>query len=149
VKRSAKILKVEIDDQGAKIIAQRARGTPRVANRILRRLRDIAEVKGNGTIDSKISQKGLHMLGLDELGLDNMDKRLIETICTKYEGGPVGIETLAVSLGEDSNTLEDIYEPYLIQIGFLKRTQKGRVATKLAYEHYGFQHKNTIEGDLF
>ena len=131
------------------IIAQRSRGTPRVANRILRRLRDIAEVKGDGTINSEMSQKGLRMLGLDDLGLDNMDKRLVETICTKYEGGPVGIETLAVSLGEDSNTIEDIYEPYLIQIGFLKRTQKGRVATKRAYKHFGFQYKKSIEGDLF
>ncbi|UCB45599.1 MAG: Holliday junction branch migration DNA helicase RuvB [Spirochaetota bacterium] len=149
VKRSAKILRVSVDDQGAMIIAQRSRGTPRVANRILRRLRDIAEVKGDGTINSEMSQKGLRMLGLDDLGLDNMDKRLVETICTKYEGGPVGIETLAVSLGEDSNTIEDIYEPYLIQIGFLKRTQKGRVATKRAYKHLGFKYKNSIEGDLF
>jgi Holliday junction DNA helicase RuvB len=149
VKRSAKILRVNIDDKGAKIIAERSRGTPRVANRILRRLRDVAEVKGDGTIDSEMSQKGLHMLGLDDLGLDNMDKRLVETICTKYEGGPVGIETLAVSLGEDENTIEDIYEPYLIQIGFLKRTQKGRVATRRAYEHFGFQRESNIEGDLF
>jgi Holliday junction DNA helicase RuvB len=149
VKRSAKILRVNIDDKGAKIIAERSRGTPRVANRILRRLRDVAEVKGDGTIDSEMSQKGLHMLGLDDLGLDNMDKRLVETICTKYEGGPVGIETLAVSLGEDENTIEDIYEPYLIQIGFRKRTQKGRVATRRAYEHFGFQRESNIEGDLF
>jgi Holliday junction DNA helicase RuvB len=149
VKRSAKILGVTIDDSGARIIAQRSRGTPRVANRILRRLRDIAEVEGDGRIDGEISQKGLRMLGLDDLGLDSMDKRLVETILKKYEGGPVGIETLAVSIGEDTNTIEDIYEPYLIQIGFLKRTQKGRVATKRAYEHFGVQDNRRIEGELF
>jgi Holliday junction DNA helicase RuvB len=149
VKRSAKILGVNIDDEGARIIAKRSRGTPRVANRILRRLRDIAEVEGDGSIDSEMSYQGLRMLGLDDLGLDSMDKRLIETILMKYDGGPVGIETLAVSIGEDVNTIEDIYEPYLIQIGFLKRTQKGRVATKLAYDHLGVEDKRRTEGELF
>ncbi|HUT65172.1 MAG TPA: Holliday junction branch migration DNA helicase RuvB [Spirochaetota bacterium] len=149
VKRSSTILGVKIDDEGAKIVAQRARGTPRVANRILRRLRDIAEVEGDGTIDIEMSQKGLRMLGLDDLGLDSMDKRLVETILTKYDGGPVGIETLAVSIGEDVNTIEDIYEPYLIQMGFLKRTQKGRMATKRAYEYFGVQDKKQIERELF
>lgn len=149
VKRSARIMKVEISEEGALIIAERSRGTPRVANRILRRLRDIADIEGDGTINKEMSQKGLRMLGLDDLGLDNMDKRLVETILKKYDGGPVGVDTLAVSLGEDSITIEDIYEPYLIQIGFLKRTQKGRVATKRAYEHFGFSSKKIVEGELF
>ncbi|MBN2323182.1 MAG: Holliday junction branch migration DNA helicase RuvB [Spirochaetes bacterium] len=149
VKRSAKILGVDIDDTGAGIVAGRSRGTPRVANRILRRLRDIAEVEGDGRIDQDMAEKGLCMLGLDDLGLDSMDKRLVETIVKKYDGGPVGIETLAVSIGEDSNTIEDVYEPYLIQIGFLKRTQKGRMATKLAYEHFGIQHGTPQERELF
>jgi Holliday junction DNA helicase RuvB len=149
VKRSAKILGVGIDDAGAGIVAERSRGTPRVANRILRRLRDIAEVEGDGRIDGDMAVKGLLMLGLDDLGLDSMDKRLVETIVKKYDGGPVGIETLAVSIGEDSNTIEDVYEPYLIQIGFLKRTQKGRMATKLAYEHFGIQYGTPQERELF
>jgi len=149
VKRSAKILGVDIDEIGAGIVAERSRGTPRVANRILRRLRDIAEVEGDGRIDRDMAVKGLTMLGLDDLGLDNMDKRLVETILKKYDGGPVGIETLAVSIGEDSNTIEDVYEPYLIQIGFLKRTSKGRMATKLAYEYFGIQHGTPQERELF
>ena len=149
VKRSARILNIEITEKGAMKIAQRSRGTPRVSNRILRRLRDIAEVEGNGYIDEKIAVKGLEMLNLDHLGLDTMDKRLIDTIISKYDGGPVGIETLAVSIGEDKDSIEDIYEPYLIQIGFIKRTQKGRVATKHAYDHFGFQFNNKIEGELF
>jgi Holliday junction DNA helicase RuvB len=149
VRRSSKILNVEVTDEGARVIAMRARGTPRVANRILRRLRDIAEVEGEGIIDEKMAHKGLKMLNLDELGLDNMDKRLIETIINKYDGGPVGIDTIAVSVGEDKDSIEDIYEPFLIQIGFIKRTPKGRVATKRAYEHFGFAGKNAIEGELF
>lgn len=149
VKRSAKILNIDITDEGARIIAQCSRGTPRVSNRILKRLRDYAEVEGDGCIDREVCEKGLKMLDLDELGLDTMDKRLIDTIVTKYEGGPVGIDTLAVSLGEDRETIEDIYEPYLIQIGFLKRTPKGRVATKRAYEHFDFRSKGPIEGELF
>lgn len=149
VKRSAKILGVSIDDTGAGIVSERSRGTPRVANRILRRLRDIAEVEGDGRIDEDMAIKGLSMLGLDDLGLDSMDKRLVETILKKYDGGPVGIETLAVSIGEDSNTIEDVYEPYLIQIGFLKRTQKGRMATKLAYEYFGIQYGTPQERELF
>ena len=149
VKRSAKILGVSIDDTGAGIVSERSRGTPRVANRILRRLRDIAEVEGDGRIDEDMAVKGLSMLGLDDLGLDSMDKRLVETILKKYDGGPVGIETLAVSIGEDSNTIEDVYEPYLIQIGFLKRTQKGRMATKLAYEYFGIQYGTPQERELF
>ncbi len=149
VKRSARILHIDINDEGAMTIANRSRGTPRVANRILRRIRDIAEVEGNGYIDEEMAHKGLEILNLDKLGLDTMDKRLVDTIISKYDGGPVGVETLAVSLGEDREAIEDIYEPYLIQIGFLKRTQKGRVATKHAYDHLGLQYKNTVEGELF
>jgi Holliday junction DNA helicase RuvB len=149
VRRSARILNVRINDGAAWIMAQRSRGTPRVANRILRRIRDLAEVEGNGFIDEDIAHKGFLMLNLDALGLDGMDKRLVHTIITKYDGGPVGIDTLAVSLGEDRDSLEDIYEPYLIQIGFIKRTKKGRVATKGAYEHFGFDYRGALEGDLF
>lgn len=149
VKRSARILRIEVSENGATIISERSRGTPRVANRILRRLRDFAEVEGKGDIDEQIAKKGLKMLGLDELGLDNMDKRLMDTIIVKYDGGPVGIDTISVSLGEDRETVEDVYEPYLIQIGFLKRTPKGRVATRRAYDHFGFQYKGVIERGLF
>jgi Holliday junction DNA helicase RuvB len=149
VKRSASIMKVQLSEEGARIIAARSRGTPRVANRILRRLRDIAEIEGDGVIDEEISRNGLKMLGVDELGLDTMDMRLVDTIISKYDGGPVGVETLAVSIGEDSQTIEDIYEPYLIQIGFLKRTQRGRVATHHAYKHLGRSFGSAIENDLF
>jgi len=149
VRRSARILNIEITEEGAMIIATRARGTPRVANRILRRIRDIAEVEGNGYIDDAAAHEGLKILKLDKLGLDTMDKRLIDTIISKYSGGPVGLDTLAVSLGEDKDTIEDVYEPYLIQIGFIKRTQKGRVATKRAYTHLGFTADTPIEGELF
>jgi Holliday junction DNA helicase RuvB len=149
VKRSSRILNVKINDGGALTIAERSRGTPRVANRILRRLRDIAEVEGDGRIDGSIAKKGLEMLNLDDLGLDNMDRRLVKTIISNYDGGPVGLDTIAVSLGEDRETIEDIYEPYLIQIGFIKRTPKGRVATRHAFEHFGFSRKGVIEGELF
>jgi Holliday junction DNA helicase RuvB len=148
-RRSSRILNIDVTDEGAKIIAERSRGTPRVANRILKRLRDIAEVEGDGYIDESLARKGLEMLNLDALGLDNMDRRLVTTIISKYEGGPVGVDTIAVSLGEDRETIEDIYEPYLIQIGFLKRTPKGRVATRLAYKHLGLTFKNVVEGELF
>jgi Holliday junction DNA helicase RuvB len=149
VKRSARITNTQLTESGAKIIAHRSRGTPRVANRILRRLRDIAEVEGDGVIDEETSTTGLQMLGVDELGLDKMDKRLVDTIITKYDGGPVGIDTLSVSLGEDNQTIEDIYEPYLIQIGFLKRTSRGRMATKHAYNHFGIEYMKSVEGELF
>ncbi len=149
VRRSARILNIQMDDDAAMIIAKRSRGTPRIANRILRRIRDIAEVEGNGYIDKDIAFKGLKMLNLDNMGLDIMDKRLVDTIINKYNGGPVGIDTIAVSLGEDKESIEDIYEPYLIQIGFIKRTKKGRVATRHAYEHFGYTFRDSIEGDLF
>ncbi len=149
VKRTADVLNVKISDEAAKLIADRSRGTPRVANRILKRIRDIAQVEGNGVIDRKIAEEGLKLLNLDNLGLGTMDRRLIETIIEKYDGGPVGVETLAVSLGEDSQTIEDIYEPYLIQLGFIKRTPKGRVATKVAYEYLDIPYNRLEEKTLF
>ncbi|MBQ8474400.1 MAG: Holliday junction branch migration DNA helicase RuvB [Clostridia bacterium] len=137
VKRSAGILEVPITDDGALEIASRARGTPRIANRLLKRVRDYAQVKGEGTIDLASAQAALNMLEIDELGLDNTDRRMLETIITYYDGGPVGLETLSATIGEEAVTIEDVYEPYLMQIGFLSRTPRGRCATKLAYEHLG------------
>lgn len=137
VKRSANILKVEIDAQGAEEIARRARGTPRVANRLLRRVRDYADIKGNGKIDKLMAYEALNMLNVDEYGLDSMDRKLILTVIEKFDGGPVGVESLSASIGEVRDTIEDILEPYLIQEGFLMRTPRGRVATKLAYRHFG------------
>lgn len=137
VTRSARLLKVEIDDPGAQVIASRARGTPRVANRLLRRVRDFAQVRAQGRIDEPIALDALAMLEVDELGLDTIDRRILRTIVEKYDGGPVGLETVAVSVSEDPETVEDVYEPYLMQLGFLARTPRGRVATKLAYEHLG------------
>src|SRR6202171_375336 len=135
--RSARLLKVSIDDAGARMIAGRARGTPRVANRLLRRVRDFAQVRAQGSIDEKIALDALTMLEVDELGLDVIDRRILRTIVEKYEGGPVGLDTIAVSVSEDPETVEDVYEPFLMQLGFLARTPRGRVATKLAYEHLG------------
>lgn len=139
IKRSAGILNVEIDDEGAIEIAKRSRGTPRIANRLLKRVRDYAEVKGDGYIDFEIASSALDLLDVDKLGLDNIDRKLLETIIFKFGGGPVGIDTLAYSIGEEAETIEDVYEPYLLQIGFLSRTPRGRVATRLAYEHLGIK----------
>ena len=150
--RSASIINARLTDSGARIVARRSRGTPRVANRLLKRLRDIAEIEGDGTIDENMTNRGMEMLGVDELGLDVMDKRLIDTIINKYDGGPVGLDTLAVSLGEDSQTIEDLYEPYLIQIGYIKRTPRGRVATGNAYKHFSYPNRAPfpeIERELF
>ena len=135
IKRSASILGVDIDDNGALELASRSRGTPRIANRLLKRVRDFAQVCGNGHIDEIMASKALNMLEIDELGLDNIDRKMLETIITFYGGGPVGLETLAATVGEEAITLEDVYEPYLMQIGFLSRTPRGRCATKLAYDH--------------
>jgi Holliday junction DNA helicase RuvB len=135
--RSARILDVPTDVDGALEIASRSRGTARIANRLLRRARDYAQVKGNGTIDQSTAQKALEMLGIDDLGLDDMDKTILRTIMEKFGGGPVGLSSLAVAIGEERQTLEEVHEPYLIQIGFLKRTQQGRVTTPLAYKHVG------------
>ena len=137
VTRSAEILGIEITPDGASEIAMRSRGTPRIANRLLKRVRDFAQVRGNGVITAGIADKALTMLEIDKLGLDNVDRRMLEAIIRFYGGGPVGLETLAATVGEEAITLEDVCEPYLIQIGFLTRTPRGRCATKLAYEHLG------------
>jgi Holliday junction DNA helicase RuvB len=137
VNRSAEILDVSIDDAGAFEIASRARGTPRIANRLLRRCRDYAQVRGSGQIDRATAQAALEMLEVDKHGFDEMDRRLLLAIMEKYQGGPVGLNTLAAALAEDADAIEDIYEPFLIQIGFLDRTPRGRVATQLAYDHFG------------
>ena len=137
VKRSASILEIDITDDGAYSIASRSRGTPRIANRLLKRVRDFARVKGNGTITSDIAKYALEALEIDELGLDNIDRRLLEAIIKYYAGGPVGLDTLAATIGEETVTIEDVYEPYLMQIGFLARTPRGRCVTKLAYDHLG------------
>ena len=137
VRRSAQLLKIEIDTEGALEVARRSRGTPRVANRLLRRVRDYAQVKADGRINQEVANKALEMLEVDEAGLDPMDKRILKYILRECNGGPVGINTLSVGVGEESETLEEIYEPYLIQRGFLKRTPSGRVATERAYAHLG------------
>ena len=137
VSRSAEILDVSIDEAGALEIASRARGTPRIANRLLRRCRDYAQVRGSGRIDLGTAQAALEMLEVDKHGFDEMDRRLLLAIMEKYQGGPVGLNTLAAALAEDADAIEDIYEPFLIQIGFLDRTPRGRVATQLAYDHFG------------
>lgn len=139
VKRSSAILNIGIDEEGAFEIARRSRGTPRVANRLLKRVRDYAEVRGSGFIDLKIANEALDLLEVDKLGLDNVDRKMLLSIINKFGGGPVGLDTLAYSIGEENETIEDVYEPYLLQIGFINRTPRGRVVTKLAYEHFGIQ----------
>jgi len=137
IERSAEILNVEINSQGAIEIASRSRGTPRIANRLLRRVRDYAQVRSKGKIDLPTAQAALQMLEVDRYGFDEVDRRLLLTIIEKYQGGPVGVNTLAAALAEEPDAIEEIYEPFLIQIGFLNRTPRGRVATQLAYEHFG------------
>lgn len=136
VKRSAKILDIKIDDDGAMEIASRSRGTPRIANRLLKRVRDYAQVKEDGIITHDVAMKGLEILEIDELGLDYVDRKLILTIIQNFGGGPVGLDTLSAATGEERGTIEDVYEPYLIQIGFINRTPRGRVVTKKAYEYF-------------
>ncbi|MBO5945165.1 MAG: Holliday junction branch migration DNA helicase RuvB, partial [Clostridia bacterium] len=142
VKRSAGILDISITDDGAKSIASRSRGTPRIANRLLKRIRDFALVKGDGTITDEIANFALEALEIDELGLDTVDRRMLEAIIKYYSGGPVGLETIAATIGEETITIEDVYEPYLMQIGFLARTPRGRCVTKLAYDHLGIPFGN-------
>ena len=137
VQRSAQILGVNIEPSGAMEIARRSRGTPRIANRLLRRVRDYAEIKSNGIIDEKTADYALSMLEIDNIGLDKTYKKMILTMIETFSGGPVGLETLAATTGEDANTIEDVYEPYLMQLGFLQRTPRGRVVTRLAYQHFG------------
>ena len=140
IERSAEILGIAIDDQGAEELAGRARGTPRIANRLLRRVRDFAQVRGQGRIDQATAQAALEMLEVDRHGFDEIDRRLLLTIIQKYNGGPVGLGTLAAALAEEQEALEEIYEPFLIQIGFLDRTPRGRMATRLAYDHFGIRY---------
>ncbi len=141
IKRSANILEIKIDDESAIEIARRSRGTPRIANRLLKRVRDYAVVLGNGNIDLKIAKIALNKLEIDEIGLDEIDRRLLDTMIETYKGKPVGIETLATTVGEEIDTLEDVYEPYLIQIGFIARTPRGRIPLPDAYKHMGYEFK--------
>jgi Holliday junction DNA helicase RuvB len=145
VERSAQLLQVPIDQEGSKEIARRARGTPRVANRLLKRARDYAQVRADGQITAQIARDALDMLQIDPLGLDNMDRRVIKTIIEKFDGGPVGLETIAASISEEPDTIMDVVEPYLLQLGFLDRTPRGRVATRRAYEHLGIEYSEQIE----
>jgi Holliday junction DNA helicase RuvB len=145
ITRSASILEAPIADDGAREIARRARGTPRIANRLLRRVRDYAQVHGDGEITAPIGRQALEMLEVDELGLDETDRRVLRTIVEKFDGGPVGIETLAAATSEETDTIMDVYEPYLIQLGFLQRTPRGRVATRRAYEHLQVTPPPTLE----
>ena len=154
VKRSAKILKIACDDDGALEIASRSRGTPRIANRFIRRVRDFAEVRGTGKIDVNVAQEALDMLEVDELGLDRTDRTMLRAMIEKFGGGPVGLDTLAATTGEDAATIEDVYEPYLLQLGFLMRTPRGRVCTQAAYDHMGIRmpkpaaNPNQVKMDL-
>lgn len=151
ITRSARLVEVPIDPEGARALAARARGTPRVANRLLRRARDFAEVLGTGRINAQIANITADRLEIDTAGLDEMDRRLLGVIIEHYDGGPVGIDTIAAALSEPRDTIEDVYEPYLLQQGFLGRTPRGRIATRKAYEHLGrpMPTKNTPQGDLF
>jgi Holliday junction DNA helicase RuvB len=149
VKRSAQILKVEVDEEGAWEIASRARGTPRVAIRFLRRVRDYAQVKEDGVITKDSAHKALALMEIDHLGLDNMDRKILRTIIEKFGGGPVGVDTLSTAISEEKDTIEDVYEPFLIQKGYINRTPRGRVATKLAYEYLGKEPTDTVQGELF
>jgi Holliday junction DNA helicase RuvB len=145
VRRSAGILGVAIDDNGVREIARRARGTPRVANRLLKRVRDFAQVRANGAINASVAAEALAMLEVDERGLDDIDRKVLKTIIEKFNGGPVGLETIAASISEESDTIMDVYEPYLLQLGFLDRTPRGRVATRGAYEHLGLKYSERNE----
>lgn len=145
---SARILSVQIDEKGAEIIAKRSRGTPRIANRFLRRIRDVAQVRGNDVINEEVAKIGLEMLGVDENGLGDMDRKILE-IVIRYSGGPVGLKTIAVSVGEEEDTIEEVYESFLIQKGYLDKTPRGRVATKLAYEHLGYHTETGLQKRLF
>ncbi|TAK72751.1 MAG: Holliday junction branch migration DNA helicase RuvB [Dehalococcoidia bacterium] len=143
IRRSASILGVAIDDNGTTAIAQRARGTPRVANRLLRRVRDFAQVRADGAITSSVAEEALARLEIDHIGLDSVDYRVLRAIIDKFDGGPVGLDTIAASISEDADTIMDVYEPYLMQLGFLQRTPRGRQATRLAYDHLGVPAKAT------
>jgi len=141
IKRSSSVLDIEISELAAEEIARRSRGTPRIANRLLKRVRDFAQVKYDGSITDEIAKYSLDILEVDKMGLDSTDRKMLEAIIEKFDGGPVGLDTLAVSINEDSNTIEDVYEPYLIQLGYLLRTPRGRMVTRLGYEHFGLKIK--------
>ena len=141
IRRSAGLLGIQADEESLREMAMRSRGTPRVANRMLKRVRDFSQVEGNGTIDIDITKKALEALGVDMLGLENIDREILRVIIERFNGGPVGIDTIAASMGEEKVTIEDVYEPYLIQQGLLHRTPKGRVVSKEAYEHLGLEYQ--------
>ena len=147
VVRSARVLNIDIDEAGAIEIARRSRGTPRIANRLLKRVRDFAQVKYNSIIDEEVAKDSLDILEVDKNGLDLIDKKLLLCMIEKFDGGPVGVETLAVSIGEEAETIEDVYEPYLIQQGFIKRTPRGRVVTKIGYDYFGLKIIGGMEND--
>ena len=147
IRRSAKIFDVPLDEEGALEISRRSRGTPRIANRLLRRLRDFAEVKGNGVITKEIAADGLNRLGIDERGLDQVDRKVMLAIMEKYGGGPVGPDTIAATISESINTIEEVCEPYLMKIGFLQRTPRGRVATQLAWDYFGLAHPGVADDE--
>jgi Holliday junction DNA helicase RuvB len=147
--RSARILSVALEEQGAKELARRSRGTPRIANRLLRRVRDFAQVKADGLIDKAVAARALEQFEVDNKGLDHMDRRILLTVIDKFDGGPVGIDNLSSAIGEEKSTLEDVYEPYLIQEGYLQRTARGRIATRIAYEHFGKQWNVKEQKELF
>lgn len=149
VKRSAGILKIKIDENAAVEIAKRSRGTPRIANALLRRIRDFAQVKGTGKVDLEITKYSLKALNIDQHGLDEMDNRILSAVINKFNGGPVGLTTIATAVGEESGTIEEVYEPFLIKEGFLKRTPRGREATEHAYKHLGIKFKRDVNGSLF
>ena len=140
IKRAAEILQIDIEEQGALEIARRSRGTPRIANRLLKRVRDVAQIEGSGVITDTIADRALRMLEVDKAGLDRTDRRMLETMIKKFAGGPVGLDTLAAAISESRDTIEDVYEPFLIQLGFINRTPRGRVATRAAYEHLGIAY---------
>ncbi len=149
IRRSAHILAVDIDEEGAKEMARRSRGTPRIANRLLRRVRDYAQVKARGAINKEVALAALELLEVDHRGFDQMDRTILLTLIDKFQGGPVGIDNLAAAIGEEKTTLEDVYEPYLIQEGYLQRTSRGRIATRAAYEHFGRSWTGGNQKDLF
>jgi len=140
IKRSAEVLNVEIDEKGAEEIARRSRGTPRLANRMLKRVRDFAQVRYDGVITEEVAKFALDLLDIDKVGLDQIDRKMLLTMIEKFGGRPVGLDTLAASINEDANTIEDVYEPYLMQLGYIQRTPRGRVVTKLGYEHFGLKY---------
>lgn len=148
VNNSARILSIQINEKGAEIIAKRSRGTPRITNRFLRRIRDVAQVRGNDIITEEVARIGLAMLGVDENGLGDMDRKILETVI-RYGGGPVGLKTIAVSVSEEEDTIEEVYESFLIQGGYLDKTPRGRIATKLAYEHLGYNAETGLQKRLF